>query len=81
MYDITTDKLLQGICDTSKPLNVDPDSREILKIHRLLSVFHKAVAEFDDAGERYDRISELLAPVYAEVENMMADQIRWIMNQ
>lgn len=67
--------LLQNLCDNNKEISVDPDSREILKLMGMLYVFNDSLAEFDDAGENYEKISELLSPVFVELDSMLTQHI------
>lgn len=67
--------LLQNLCDNNKEISVDPDSREILKLMGMLYAFNDSLAEFDDAGENYEKISELLSPVFVELDAMLTQHI------
>ena len=80
MFQLKTDVLLQSLCDSDKPIIVDPDSREVLKMMKLVYSFASALAEYDDAGARYDRVSEMLAPIYAELDGMLLENVRMLMN-
>lgn len=80
MYKVENDTLLQNLCNEEVQLHVDPDSREVLKMMKLVYSFANALAEYDDAGERYDRVSELLAPIYAELDSMLIENVCKLMN-
>lgn len=75
MLDLEKNALLQNLCDNDKEIVVDPDSREILKLMGLLYSFNDSLAEFDNAGENYEKISELLSPVFVELESMLSQHI------
>lgn len=67
--------MLQNLCNSDVDIKVDPDSREILKMMGLLHSFREYVGEFDDGGENYDEISELLAPVFVKLDSMLTQHI------
>lgn len=75
MLNLEKNKLLQNLCDTNREISVDPDSREILKMMGLLYVFRESLAEFDDSGETYEKISELLSPIMVELDSMLTQHI------
>lgn len=80
MYKVENDTLLQNLCNEEVQLHVDPDSREVLKMMKLVYSFASVLAEYDDAGERYDRVSEMLAPIYTELDGMLLENVRMLMN-
>lgn len=41
----------------------------------MLYAFNDSLAEFGDAGENYERISELLSPVFVELDSMLTQHI------
>ena len=75
MLNLENNALLQNLCDNNKEIVVDPDSREILKLMGLLHSFNDSLAEFDNAGENYEKISEMLSPVFVELDSMLTQHI------
>ena len=75
MINLEKNKLLENLCDNMREITIDPDSREILKMMGFLYVFRESLADFDDCGENYEKISELLSPIMVELDSMLTQHI------
>jgi hypothetical protein len=72
---IEQNKLLQRLCDESEVIAIDPDSRELLKMYGYLNTFADTLANYDDKGENYEMVCDMMNPIIDVLDMMLSSHI------